>query len=181
MIPQALEPRRGSLQDGDVCYIDEVRITLQGMSTAGAFSRGLRRFASISNPALRLPEPTRPEPAELWVTNQRFIVHSLKKGEEEIWVQIPYGQISRSWLEHDGAVFFDMELGQPFKISFPFAAWMFVLYKWLAGGVIIDVELPRGLQGFPLIPSVAYPDTQLNAPPAPSAPAPTDPRDRDTI
>jgi hypothetical protein len=158
--PQALEsPGRsyGSFDAGEDCFVDGVKMTLEGMATEGAFWRGLGRLASISNPALRRPGPWRPEPGELWVTNCRFILHSLKKGEEELWIQIPYSGITRSWLEDDGAVFFDEKIGQPLKLRCPYAAWVFVLYKWLAGGVIIDVELPRGLQGLPLTPSLAYP------------------------
>lgn len=159
-VPKTLEdfrPPHYGLEAGEVCFVDGVQMTIEGMSTEAPLARGLRRVASIKNPGLRRPGPTAPEPGELWVTNWRFILHSLKKGEEELWIQVAYDWITQSWLVDDGFVIFAESVGQPLKLRLPFAAWTFVLYKWLTGGVVIDVELPRSLRGLPLAANLAYP------------------------
>jgi hypothetical protein len=156
----ALQERGQTLESGENCYLDQQKAEcLQWYGEAIARQRRLflacgsplawvlsitatlmfwshdRKQAKAAAPAWRDPEP-----ANVWVTDRRFIIHG--ESGNRSWVQIRWEHISRMWLESDGVVLI-LDGFPAMKLRMGPAAWTFVAVNYFGWGRIVESEYTR--------------------------------------
>jgi hypothetical protein len=155
--PFALRQRGQTLESGENCYLDQHKAEcLQWYGEAIARQNRLflawgsplawalsitatlmfwshdRKRAKAAAPAWRDPEP-----AHVWVTDRRFIIHG--ESGNRSWVQIRWENISNIWLESDGLVLI-LDGFPPMKLRMGPTAWTFVAANYFGWNRIAEPE-----------------------------------------
>lgn len=164
-VPMAVTPRRLSSEDnhlepGEQLYVDGVKaqflsfygdpVVIQsgmflaiGSPIAWAFTIiGNLMFWSHARKKRRAAAPRwrDPEPAQVWVTDRRFIVHGLKGGQS--WLQLRFGDMGPSALDRDGIILQIPNEPLPAKLRVRAPGVIYVLYRYFATGQVFTVTSP---------------------------------------
>ncbi len=155
-----LESHHQCLEPGESCYVDGAPATLYSfygdpvlvqrgfflafgsplawaMTIIGNLMFWSHRRKKEKKAAARWRDP---EPAQLWVTDRRFVLHALKGNQA--WVQLRYDDVGFPLLEKDGIIFQLPELELPVKVRLRSPATVYVLFRYLSLRQIFNVELP---------------------------------------
>jgi hypothetical protein len=148
------------LEPGEVCYIDGAPATLYSFygdptvirrGAILAFGSPLAWGVTIIGNLMfwshgrkeqkkAAPRWRDPEPAQLWVTDRRLVLHGLKGNQA--WVQLRYENLGFPLLEKNGVVLHLPELATPAKIRLRAPVTVYVLCRYLSLRQIFDVKLP---------------------------------------
>ncbi len=156
----ALRERGQTLESGENCYLDQHKAEcLQWYGEAIARQNRLflawgsplawvlsitatlmfwshdRKRAKAAAPAWRDPEP-----AHVWVTDRRFIIHG--ESGNRSWVQIRWEHISHMSLESDGLILV-LDGFPPMKLRMGAAAWTYVAVNHFGWGRVVYPEYSR--------------------------------------
>ncbi|HUY09194.1 MAG TPA: hypothetical protein VMW80_07050 [Candidatus Dormibacteraeota bacterium] len=158
--PTRLSPEDNHLEPGEQLYVDGVKaqflsfygdpVVIQsgmfiaiGSPIAWAFTIiGNLMFWSHARKKRKAAAPRwrDPEPAQVWVTDRRFIVHALKGGQS--WLQLRYETLGPSALDRDGIVLQIPNEPLPAKLRVRAPGVIYVLYRYFATGQVFTVTSP---------------------------------------
>jgi hypothetical protein len=149
-----------SLEPGETCYVDGAPAMLfsfygdstvvrrgfvfamgsplgWGITIIGNLMLWSRRRTALKRAAPRWRDP---EPAQLWVTDRRFVIHGLTGSQA--WVQLRYENVGLPSLEKDGIIFQLPELNTPAKLRLRAPATVYVLFRYLSLRQVFTVATP---------------------------------------